>query len=214
MTRSGEAQAAPPRGTAGSDRRLAVLQESKEPALVAVVMGVSGSGKTTIGECLARRLRWKFQEGDTLHPPENVAKMKSGKPLDDADRAPWLAAIAGVIDDWRRRGEHGVITCSALKRRYRRDIIGDRPDVRLVYLDGSHDVLARRLAARRGHFMPPALLDSQLETLEPPTLDENPIIVSIASPKDDNVERIAKALSPATADPASARGEAGRAAPL
>jgi carbohydrate kinase (thermoresistant glucokinase family) len=110
-------------------------------------MGVSGAGKTTVGERLAERLHWEFAEGDRLHPPENVAKMQSGHPLTDSDRAPWLAAIAGVIDLWHARGICGVITCSALKRQYRRRIIGDRPWVRLVYLDGPRELIAGRLAA-------------------------------------------------------------------
>jgi gluconokinase len=116
---------------------------------VAVVMGVSGTGKTTIGLRLAKRLGWKFEEGDSLHPPENVAKMKSGHPLDDADREPWLTAVAEVIDGWRSRGERGVITCSALKQTYRRQIIGDRRGVRLVYLEGSRELIAGRLATRK-----------------------------------------------------------------
>lgn len=145
-------------------------------------MGVSGVGKTTVGERLAERLGWEFTEGDLLHPPENVAKMKSGEPLTDADRAPWLAAVAEAIDGWRRRGENGVITCSALRRSYRRQIIGERSDVRLVYLKGSRDLITERLANRRGHFMPPSLLDSQFATLEPPGPDEKPIIVGIDLP--------------------------------
>jgi gluconokinase len=164
-----------------------------DPA-VAVVMGVSGAGKSTIGQRLAARLHWNFAEGDALHPPANVAKMKSGRPLTDADRAPWLAAVAEVIDGWRRRGESGVITCSALKRSYRRLIIGDRRNVRLVYLDGPRALIAQRLAARRGHFMPPDLLASQFATLEPPGPDEQPIMVGIDMPPEKVVEHIACAL--------------------
>jgi gluconokinase len=157
-------------------------------------MGVSGAGKTTVGERLAERLHWEFAEGDRLHPPENVAKMQSGHPLTDADRAPWLAAVAGVINLWQARGICGVITCSALKRQYRRRIIGDRPWVRLVYLDGNRELIAERLAARRGHFMPANLLDSQFGALEPPGPDENPITVAIGLPVDRIVEQIAAAL--------------------
>jgi carbohydrate kinase (thermoresistant glucokinase family) len=153
-------------------------------------MGVSGAGKTTIGQRLAARLGWKFEEGDRLHPPENVAKMKSRMPLTDTDRAPWLAAIAEVIDGWCGRAECGVITCSALKRRYRRQIIGDRRGVRLVYLEGSRQLIAERLAERRGHFMPASLLDSQFTTLEPPGPDENPITVSIDRPTEEVVEGV------------------------
>lgn len=166
---------------------------SRDNPSVAVVMGVSGAGKTTVGERLAERLHWEFAEGDRLHPPENVAKMQSGHPLTDSDRGPWLAAVTGVIDLWQARGICGVITCSALKRQYRR-IIGDRPWVRLVYLDGKRELIAERLAARRGHFMPANLLDSQFAALEPPGPDENPITVPIGQPVDRIVEQIAAAL--------------------
>jgi gluconokinase len=172
------------------------LQRHLPVARIAVVMGVAGSGKTTVARALARRLGWQFQEGDALHPPENVAKMRSGHPLDDDDRAPWLAAIAAWIDEWRRRGEAGVVTCSALKQAYRAVVVGDRPEVRLVFLYGPRQVLAERLMARRGHFMPASLLDSQLATLEPPTPEENAIAVSIERPVDDIVARVAAALRP------------------
>lgn len=167
------------------------MQEHRQAARVAVIMGVSGSGKTTVGRALAKRLGWRFQEGDALHPPENVAKMKDGKPLDDADRAPWLAAIAVRIDEWRRRGECGIITCSALKRRYREIVIGDRQDVRLIYLEGSRALIGERIAARHGHFMPPGLLDSQFAALEPPAPDEDAITVSVDAPVEAIVARIA-----------------------
>ncbi len=158
-------------------------------------MGVAGAGKTTVGERLAERLGWEFAEGDRFHPPENVAKMQSGHPLTDADRAPWLAAIAGAIDAWQARNARGVMTCSALKREYRRRIIGDRPGVRLVYLNGSRELIAARLAARRNHFMPASLLDSQFATLEPPGPNENPITVAIDQPIDRIVEQIAAAMN-------------------
>lgn len=161
-----------------------------ERARVAVVMGVSGAGKTAVGERLAERLGWQFAEGDRLHPPANIAKMKSGQPLTDCDRAPWLAAVAEVIDCWRERGERGVITCSALKREYRRQIIGDRRDVRLVYLEGPRRLIAERLARRNGHFMPASLLDTQFATLEPPGSQENPITISIDRPLAEIVERV------------------------
>ncbi|HEX3862999.1 MAG TPA: gluconokinase [Stellaceae bacterium] len=162
---------------------------------VAVVMGVSGSGKTTVGRALAARLGWNFQEGDALHPPENVAKMRAGHPLDDNDRAPWLAAVAARIDAWRCAGDCGVITCSALKRRYRDVIVGNRTDVRLVFLEGSHELLAGRLAGRHGHFMPADLLDSQFATLEPPGPDENAVAVTVETPVATIVEQIAAALA-------------------
>jgi gluconokinase len=147
--------------------------------MIVVVMGVSGSGKTTVGKLLAAELGGHFQEGDELHPRENVEKMSAGIALTDADRLPWLGKIAQVIDAWRARGESGVITCSALKRSYRNIVIGDRPGVRLVYLKGSPDLIRQRMAARHGHFMPPALLDSQFAILEEPSPDENPIVIDV-----------------------------------
>jgi len=158
-------------------------------------MGVSGSGKTTIGEALAARLAWEFVDGDDLHPPANVAKMHAGQPLDDDDRAPWLDAIAAHIDAWRERGISGVVTCSALKQRYRERIIGDRDWVRLIYLDGSRELIAERLATRRGHFMPASLLDSQFDTLEPPGPDEHAIVAPIDRPVASIVAGIVTALS-------------------
>ena len=162
--------------------------------MVVVVMGVSGSGKTTVAKLLAERSGWQFQEGDTLHPPANVEKMSAGIPLTDADRLPWLRKIAETIDGWRARGESGVITCSALKRSYRDIIVGDRPDVRLVYLKGSHDLIRQRMAARHGHFMPSSLLDSQFSTLEEPSPDENAIVVDIGGEPEEIVGEIAKRL--------------------
>ena len=157
---------------------------------ILVLMGVSGCGKTTIGAALAARLGWEFLEGDALHPPANVAKMAAGTPLQDADRWPWLRAIAARIDDWHTRGVSGVVACSALKRAYRDILIGPRVDVRLVYLQGTHDMIAQRLAARRGHFMPPALLDSQFRTLEEPSADEGAMIVSIGETPGSIIDRI------------------------
>jgi len=158
-------------------------------------MGVSGSGKTTIGRALATRLGWSFEEGDALHPPENIAKMRAGQPLTDADRAPWLSAIAARIDEWRQRSESGVITCSALKRSYRQVIIGDRREVRLVYLSGSRELIAERMSERHDHFMPASLLDSQFETLEPPGPEENPITVSVDQPIETIVDRLVAELT-------------------
>ncbi|MGZ5907577.1 MAG: gluconokinase [Reyranella sp.] len=162
--------------------------------MVAVVMGVSGSGKTTVAKLLAERLGWRFQEGDQLHPPQNVEKMSAGIPLSDADRLPWLRRIAETIDGWRERGQSGVVTCSALKRSYRDIIVGDRPDVRLVYLKGSHDLIRQRMAARHGHFMPSTLLDSQFATLEEPSPDENAIVVDIGGEPEKIAREIADRL--------------------
>ena len=147
--------------------------------VIAVVMGVSGSGKTTVAALLAGALGCQFAEGDDLHPKENVEKMRHGIPLTDADRRPWLQKIAEQIDAWCAGGECGVLTCSALKRSYRDIIIGDHRGVALVYLKGSHDLIRQRMAARHEHFMPLALLDSQFATLEEPTPDEHPIVVEI-----------------------------------
>ena len=143
-----------------------------------VVMGVSGSGKSTVGALLATALGAVFLDGDDLHPPANVAKMKAGRPLDDADRAPWLRAIAAWIDT-RTADAPGVVACSALRRVYRDVLIGPRTGVALVYLDGDHAIIAARQAARPGHYMPPSLLDSQFATLEPPGPDEHAITVQI-----------------------------------
>jgi gluconokinase len=144
-----------------------------------VVMGVSGCGKSTIASMLAHRLHWIFEEGDWFHPPSNVEKMHGGVPLTDEDRWPWLHGIAAWIDATRRVGNHGTVACSALKRAYRDVLVGNRPDVRIVYLKGERDLIARRLASRDGHFMPSSLLDSQFATLEEPQTDEHPIVVSI-----------------------------------
>jgi gluconokinase len=144
-----------------------------------IVMGVSGSGKSTIAEKLAQRLGWTYEDGDRFHPASNVAKMSAGRPLTDEDRWPWLQAIADEIDRACKAAEHVVIACSALKRSYRDVLVHGRRDVRIVYLDGTQELIAGRLAARKGHFMPPGLLVSQFKTLEPPDADENPVIVSI-----------------------------------
>ena len=153
---------------------------------VIVVMGVSGCGKTTVAELLARRLGWDLAEADFFHSPANVAKMRSGTPLTDEDRWPWLDAIAAWIDAHRAAGKPGVVTCSALKRRYRDVIVGDREDVALVYLKGDYDVIEKRLAARRHEYMPVSLLASQFEALEEPAADEHAIV----QPIDDEPEKI------------------------
>ncbi len=169
--------------------RPAVSHVITHPTVV-VVMGVSGSGKTTVAMLLAAALGWSFVEGDDLHPPANVEKMHGGTPLTDADRLPWLERIAETIDDWRGRGQSGVVTCSALKREYRRVLVGGRPDVRLVYLQGSREMIGRRMAARHEHFMPVALLDSQFATLEEPAESEHPITVSVGGRPEEIVTEV------------------------
>jgi gluconokinase len=161
---------------------------------IAVLMGVSGSGKTTVARGVAERNGWVLVEGDAFHPATNVAKMHAGIPLTDEDRWPWLRAIADEIDAMRTRGQSAVVACSALKRAYRDVLIGDRPDVVLVYLQGSQTLIADRLAARKGHFMPPALLDSQFATLEEPGEDEHAVVVSIAPPPDAIVQEVVRRL--------------------
>ena len=164
------------------------------PAVV-LVMGVSGSGKSTISALLASRLRWEFEDADWLHPAANVDKMHSGIPLTDDDRLPWLDAVAAWIDHCRRSGKHGVIACSALKRRYRDILIGDRTDVRLVYLKGTEELIARRIATRLEHFMPGSSLHSQFDALEEPGPDENPIVISIEPRPREIVAQIVSALN-------------------
>ncbi len=163
-------------------------------ALVVVMMGVSGSGKTTIAQGVAKRLGWDVLEGDSYHPPANVEKMSHGVPLDDADRLPWLHAIADAIDAELAAGRSSIVACSALKRSYRDIIIGGRRDVVLVYLKGSHDLLYERIKHRTGHFMPASLLDSQFATLEEPTDEERPIVVSVDGTPEEIVDSVLVAM--------------------
>jgi gluconokinase len=162
---------------------------------VLIIMGVSGCGKSTIGALLAARLGWEFEDADWLHPAANVEKMHSGIPLTDEDRRPWLEAVTGWIDHCRASRGHGVVACSALKRRYRDILIGDRPDVGLVYLKGDEELIARRIATRHEHFMPRSLLHSQFEALEEPGPDENPIVISIEPRPSQIVEQILSVLN-------------------
>jgi gluconokinase len=160
------------------------------PPCALVVMGVSGSGKSTVADRLGTRLDWRFEDGDGFHPPGNVAKMSAGQPLTDDDRRPWLQAIADEIDRVSRQGERLVVACSALKRSYRDILSHGRKDVRFVFLNGSYELIASRLAARKGHFMPPGLLASQFKTLEPPDTSEHPVTVSIDAPVETIVDDI------------------------
>lgn len=158
-------------------------ETAPSPAFTALIfMGVSGSGKSTIAGDVARHLGWPMIEGDDLHPPANIAKMSQGMPLDDADRKPWLEAIALRIDGWRQEGLRGIVTCSSLKRAYRDMLRNGQGDVRFVYLEGSYDLLFDRMQRRARHFMPASLLRSQFETLEAPGPEEA-ITVSIDQPE-------------------------------
>ena len=161
---------------------------------VVLMMGVSGSGKTTASVMLASRKGWQMLEGDALHPSANIEKMRHGIPLTDEDRWPWLQAIAAEIDCWRAAGISGVVACSALRRAYRDLLMNGRPDVVLVYLQGSHDLIASRMAARMGHYMPATLLNSQLATLEDPGPDEHAIVVSVAHRAEEIVGQVIRGL--------------------
>src|SRR6201996_2067095 len=165
-----------------SERPMTAPAQTIALPVVLVLMGVSGCGKTTVAQVLAARLHWAFEEGDALHPQANVDKMAAGHPLDDADRAPWLAKVADWVDARLDAGQSGVITCSALKHAYR-DLIDRRGGgIEFVYLHGSRELIASRLAGRQGHFMPASLLDTQFATLEEPAADEPAIRVEIGEP--------------------------------
>jgi gluconokinase len=164
-------------------------------AQVLVVMGVSGSGKSTVAALIAEKLGWMFVDGDSFHTPEHVEKMHAGHALDDEDRAPWLARIAVWIQHRLEAGESGVVVCSALRRAYRDVLTGGSRRVRIVFLDGEKALIAGRLAARQGHFMSPRLLDSQFATLEVPGPDEHPITVGVADPPEMIADRVVARLA-------------------
>jgi len=159
-----------------------------------IVMGVSGAGKSTVAEALAARLGWRCEDGDRFHPESNVAKMSAGQPLTDEDRWPWLKAIADEIDRLCGKEQRAVFSCSALKRTCRSVLVHGRSDVRLIFLDGAPALIAGRLAARKGHFMPPGLLNSQFGALEPPASDEDAVTVSIDAPVEAIVDDIVRQL--------------------
>ena len=164
--------------------------------VIVIISGVAGSGKTTVGAMLAGRLAWPFADADDFHPAANVAKMRAGIPLTDEDRKPWLQAIGAWMDEHIARGESGVVGCSALKRSYRDEMLGGRPEARLVFLATDREVLTRRLAARVGHFFPEQLLASQLAALEPPGPDEHVIRVVPADTPAATVDAIIALLFP------------------
>lgn len=170
------------------------MQTEGAPVQVVVVMGVSGSGKTSIGKALASALGWEFAEGDAFHSEANVAKMASGTPLTDDDRWPWLDRIAAWIKEETAAGRSAVVACSALKRRYRDRLRLAWPGLRVVYLHGDRAVLEARLGARQSHFFPKRLLDSQLADLEPPAADEQPVLVDVTSSVDVIVSTAVAAL--------------------
>lgn len=162
-------------------------------AMIIIVMGVSGSGKTTIGKLLAKELGWLFYEGDDFHPASNIEKMKRGIPLTDEDREPWLGTIQRLVEQLIRERKQAVIACSALKESYRKKIKDDHQDVRFVYLKGDAALIASRMRRRHGHFMPPDLLATQFATLEEP---EDAISADVSLPPQKIVRTIQKSLSP------------------
>ncbi|HUC60049.1 MAG TPA: gluconokinase [Streptosporangiaceae bacterium] len=178
--------------------------------MTVIVAGVSGCGKTTVGELLAERLsqqrdcgvrtdvrapRWQFIDGDSLHPEANVAKMARGEPLTDADRAPWLRRIGSRIDAEEAAGHRSVVACSALKRRYRAELLGGRPSARMAFLMIDYEVACERLKARRGHFFDASLLGSQFAALEPPAPDEDRVVsVPVRDQPEATVSDVLRAL--------------------
>ena len=157
-------------------------------AAAIIVMGVSGSGKSTIGALLAERLGWPFADADGFHPPENVAKMAAGIPLTDADRWPWLDAIAAHIGAARQAGQPVVVACSALRRAYRDRLRAGHGDLLFLHLSGAPEVIAARQAARQGHFMPPSLMASQFATLEDTVAEPDAVTVSVKASPHEVVE--------------------------
>ena len=165
--------------------------------MIVVVMGVSGSGKTTVAKLLAERSGWQFQEGDTLHPPANVEKMSAGIPLTDADRLPWLDAIGAWIDQEDAAARSAVVACSALRRRYRDRLRAGRPELRMFFLVVGHEADEARLSSRRGHFFPEKLLDSQFATLELPEPSEEVTLIPTTGTPDQTADEILRDLGQA-----------------
>ena len=186
----------PPRPSPEIAAAEAAIAQRVAPTVL-LLMGVAGSGKSTIALELQRVLGWPYQEGDDLHPPANVEKMRSGRPLDDEDRLPWLRAVAGWIDARLAAHEPGIITCSNLKRAYRDITIGKRSGVRLIYLKGDEHVIGDRLVRRQHQYMPPSLLRSQMETLEEPSPEEHPITVMVHGLIEETALEILQRLSTA-----------------
>ena len=178
--------------------------------MIVIVAGASGSGKTTVGALLAGRLGWLFADADDFHPAANVEKMRAGLPLTDDDRWPWLRAIGAWMDERIAANESAVVTCSALKRSYRDLLLGGRPQAQMIFLTVSRDTLARRLAARHGHFFPGQLLGTQLDALEPPQPGEHVISIEPGGDPAATVASIIAALRPeGTVGPAGTAGTVG-----
>src|SRR5439155_15514388 len=173
---------------------MAVPSAERPGPPVVVVTGVAGSGKTTVGAMLAGRFGWPYGEADDFHPQATVAKMAAGHPLTDDDRWPWLEAIGRWIDARRAAGEPGVVSCSGLKRKYRDVLRRGRPEVRMVLLDGSRELIEHRLVARHGHFMKADMLDSQFHDLEPPAPDEDVAVVPVDAAPPEVVDRVVRTL--------------------
>lgn len=152
-----------------------------------IVMGVSGCGKTSVGKLLAEQLGWDFYDADEFHPPINVKKMADGIPLNDSDRAPWLASLRGLILSSLKGDKPGVLACSALKELYRQQLLKDNEGIQLIYLKGSYDLIWSRMSARKGHYMKPEMLQSQFETLEEPA---NALTIDVSTPMDDIISKV------------------------
>jgi gluconokinase len=153
-----------------------------------LIMGVSGSGKTTLGKALAQRLGWDFFDADDFHPPENIAKMSAGIPLNDSDRVPWLAALHNLLSTTLKSNRHPVLACSALKKQYRAQLLDGMDGIALIYLKGSYDLIWARMSAREEHYMKPEMLRSQFEALEEPT---NALALDVSISPEDMIDRIA-----------------------
>ena len=159
--------------------------------MIIIIMGVAGSGKTTVARLLAEQLSWTFRDSDEFHPPANIEKMSRGIPLDNADRAPWLAAMRAAIEAWLRENTNAVLTCSCLKADYRKTVLVDPARMRMVYLKGSFELIEARLRQRANHFMKVNLLKSQFEILEEP---QDAIVVDVSEPPEVIVQKIRQAL--------------------
>jgi gluconokinase len=179
---------------------LSVENHPGERPPVIVVMGVSGVGKTTVARLLAERLGLPYAEADDFHPAANIAKMTAGTPLDDHDREPWLQALGDWLGGRSRAGEGGVVTCSALKRRYRDTLRAACPDAFFLHLSGGHGLVQDRLAHRVGHFMPTSLLDSQYAALEPLAADERGVVLDVGPAPETLVEKAAALFGPVNGD--------------